>query len=63
MLIDFRQQPTKCGLYGSALPLIQSQEQRESVGKGGCGQNLGLIMQQNQDVVYTRSDSAHREIA
>ena len=30
---------------------------------GGCGQNLGLIMQQNQDVVYTRSDSAHREIA
>ena len=29
----------------------------------GCGQNLGLIMQQNQDVVYTRSDSAHREIA
>ena len=34
MLIDFRQQPTKCGLYGSALPLIQSQEQRESVGKG-----------------------------
>lgn len=33
MLIDFRQQPTKCDLYGPALPLIQSQEQRESVEK------------------------------
>ena len=29
----------------------------------GCGQNLGLIMQQSQDDVYTQSDSAHREIA
>ena len=24
----------------------------------GCGQNLGLIMQQSQDDVYTQSDSA-----
>ena len=29
----------------------------------GCGQNLGLIMQQSQDDVYTQSDSARREIA
>lgn len=34
MLIDFRQKPTKCGLYGPALPMVQSQEQRESVEKG-----------------------------
>ena len=28
----------------------------------GYGQNLGLIMQQNQDVVYTQSDSVRSEI-
>ena len=27
-----------------------------------CGQNLGLIMQQSQDDVYTQSDSVRREI-
>ena len=29
---------------------------------GGCGQNLGLIMQQNQDDVYTQSGSARLKI-
>ena len=29
----------------------------------GCRQNLGLIMQQSQDDVYTQSDSVRREIA
>lgn len=29
---------------------------------GACGQNLGLIMQQNQDEVYTQSGSARLKI-
>ena len=32
-------------------------------GRRGCGQNLGLIMQQSQDDVYTQSDSVRRETA
>lgn len=31
--------------------------------KGGCRQNLGLIMQQSQDDVYTQSDSARPAIS
>ena len=36
---------------------------RRDIGQRGCRQNLGLIMQQSQDDVYTQSDSARPAIS
>lgn len=47
---------------GSEKVTFKDMTLRSSV-KGGCRQNLGLIMQQSQDDVYTQSDSARPAIS